>query len=81
MSGFFRGGLFRFALAAALLLVAGWSVTRIVIAANRHQLPYPSRSAPASAEAVPFGHGLTQQGLFDLVKEGRSRRRFPTAPG
>lgn len=77
MSGFFRGRPFRFALAAALLLVAGWSVARIVVAANRHQLSGPSRSAPAPAGAVPFGHGLTQQGIFDLVKAGEVEKALP----
>ncbi len=77
MRGYLRGGPIRFALAAALLLVAGWSVARIVAAANRHQLPYPSRSAPAPADAVPFGHGLTQQGLFDLVKAGEVEKALP----
>jgi len=77
VNGFFRGKGFRFALAAALLLVAGWSVARIVTAASRHQLPYPSRSAPVPGEAVPFDHGLTQQGLFDLVKAGEVEKTLP----
>ena len=77
MNGFSRARGFRFALAAALLLVAGWSVARIVTAANRHQLPYPSRSAPVPAEEVAFDHGLTQQGLFDLVKTGEVEKTLP----
>jgi len=77
VSGFLRGRAFRFARAAALLLAGGWSAARIVAAANRHQLPSPSRSAPGSADPVPFGHGLTQQGLYDLVKAGEVEKSLP----
>ena len=52
MSGFFRGKGLRYALAAALLLVAGWAAAKIVTASSRHEMASPSRSAP-----VPRGEG------------------------
>jgi cell division protein FtsI/penicillin-binding protein 2 len=77
MTVFFRGKPFRLVVAALLLLLAGWSVARIVAAANRHQMPYPSRKAPDPAEKVLSEHGLSQQGLFDLVKAGEAEKTLP----
>jgi cell division protein FtsI/penicillin-binding protein 2 len=78
MSGFFREKRLRRAIAAAFLLVAGWSAAEIVAAANRHQLPSPSRSAPISGEkTLRFEHGLPPQLLCDILKSGEAERTLP----
>ncbi len=77
MNGFFRGKSFRFLLAAALLVVAGWCVARIVTAASRHQLPSPTGSAPAPEMEHPSGHGLPQERLYALVKAGEAETTLP----
>jgi hypothetical protein len=83
VSGFLRGRAFRFALAAVLLAGGG-----VVGGADRRRrepapAPLPSRSAPVPPIRSRSGTGLTQQGLYDLVKAGGAEKemRFPTAPG
>ncbi len=77
VTAFFRGKPLRFAAAAVLLLVAGWSVARIVAAANRHQISSQSRSASAPAVKALAVPGLTQQDLYDLVKAGEAGKDLP----
>jgi len=75
--GFFRGRGFRFLLAAAFLVVAGWGIARIVAAANRHQMPSPTRSAPVPPTNPSFDHGLSPESLYALVKAGESETTLP----
>jgi cell division protein FtsI/penicillin-binding protein 2 len=77
VTGVFRARSFRWILAAALLLVAGWGVAQIVGAANRHQIHSPVRSAPETGETVAFDHGVVPQSLYSLVREGGAESVLP----
>jgi len=64
-----RKGLRRIA-AAGIALIAGWALATAVMAANRHQLPPPTRSAPDSGGSA-FDHGFTPADLHALLQAGR----------
>jgi cell division protein FtsI/penicillin-binding protein 2 len=57
--------------AAAALVVAGWGVARAVLAANRHQLPPPTRSAPEAGDKAAAEHGFTPHDLYAIVQAGK----------
>ena len=56
--------------AAGFVLIAGWALATAVVAANRHQLPPPTRSAPDSGGSA-FDHGFTPADLHALLQAGR----------
>ncbi|GAB4233733.1 MAG: hypothetical protein OHK0028_09630 [Deltaproteobacteria bacterium] len=62
--------------AAGVVLVAAWAVATGVVAANRHQLPRPARSAPDPGAAV-FEHGFTPADLYTLLQAGRPEGLLP----
>ena len=57
--------------AAALLVVAAWAVTRSVGAVDRHQTTPPLPANPDTGGAAAFGHGFTPQELYSILKAGR----------
>ena len=63
-----RKGLHRFA-AAGIVLITGWALATAVVAANRHQLPPPTRSAPDVGGGA-FDHGFTPADLHTLLQSG-----------
>ena len=67
-----RARAFRWALAAALLLFAGWVLEAAVSAGNRHQLSSPTRSAPDCGKTSGFGHPCTPLSVFALVRAGQA---------
>ncbi|HWS16033.1 MAG TPA: penicillin-binding transpeptidase domain-containing protein, partial [Candidatus Methylomirabilis sp.] len=71
-----RGKGFRWIAAAGSVLFAGWAVATAVVAANRHDLPGPTRSAP-DAGGSAFGYGFTPQDLHALLQTGRSDGFLP----
>jgi len=62
--------------AAGVILLAGWALATAVGAANRHQLPPPTRSAPDSGDGA-FDHGFTPADLHTLLQEGRPDGLLP----
>jgi cell division protein FtsI/penicillin-binding protein 2 len=64
-------------LGAAFLALAGWGVAQAVLAANRHQLSPPTRSAPEAGESALASHGFTPQNLYALVQAGRNESVLP----
>jgi len=62
--------------AAGIVLIAVWAVATAVMAANRHQLPPPTRSAPDSGESA-FDHGFTPTDLHTLLQAGRPDGLLP----
>lgn len=62
--------------AAGIVLVAGWALATAVVAANRHQLPRPARSAPDSGGGA-FEHGFTPADLHTLLQAGRPDGLLP----
>ncbi|MBI5906210.1 MAG: hypothetical protein HZB86_11820 [Deltaproteobacteria bacterium] len=71
-----RGRMIRRLLVASLLVLAGWGVAKAV-AATRHQLPRPNRSAPDAGDNAAFTHGFTPQDLYTLVQSGRTDGVLP----
>jgi cell division protein FtsI/penicillin-binding protein 2 len=57
-------------LAMAAAVLAGWLVSRGVVAANRHQLTHPTRALPAQDGRVALENGFTDQDLLALLSEG-----------
>jgi cell division protein FtsI/penicillin-binding protein 2 len=64
-------------LGAAFLALAGWGVAQAVLAANRHQLSPPTRSAPEAGESALASQGFTPQNLYALVQAGRNESVLP----
>ena len=62
--------------AAGIVLIAGWTLATAVVAANRHQLPPPTRTAPDSAGSA-FDHGFTPADLHTLLQAGRPDGLLP----
>jgi len=62
--------------AAGIVLVAGWALAAAVVAADRHQLPRPGRSAPDSGGKAS-DHGFTPADLHTLLQSGRSDGILP----
>ncbi len=62
--------------AAGIVLLAGWALATAVVAANRHQLPPPTRSAPDSGGSA-FDHGFTPADLHTLLQAGRPDGLLP----
>jgi penicillin-binding protein A len=62
--------------AAGIVLVAGWALATAVVAANRHLLPPPTRSAPDSGGSA-FDHGFTPSDLRTLLQAGRPDGLLP----
>jgi len=69
------GNRFRRVMATGILLVAGWGLATAVVAANRHQLTPPTRSAPDSGGV--FDHGFTPADLHILLQAGRPDGLLP----
>jgi membrane peptidoglycan carboxypeptidase len=63
-------------IAAAIVLVAGLALATAVVAANRHQLPRPTRSAPDSGVSA-FDHGFTPADLHTLLQAGEPDGLLP----
>ncbi|MDD5761591.1 MAG: penicillin-binding transpeptidase domain-containing protein [bacterium] len=70
------GKMSRRIVAAGIVLLAGWALATAVVAANRHQLPPPSRSAPDSGGSA-FDHGFTPADLHTLLQAGRPDGLLP----
>ena len=62
--------------AAGIVLLAGWALATAVVAANRHQLTPPTRSAPDSGGGA-FDHGFTPADLHTLLQAGRPDGLLP----
>jgi len=71
-----RGKGFRRIATAGVVLLAGWALTTVVMAANRHQLAPPTRSAPDSGGSA-FDHGFTPADLHTLLQAGRPEGLLP----
>ena len=61
--------------AAGIVLIAGLALATAVVAANRHQLPPPTRSAPDSGGASEYG--FTPADLHALLRAGRPDGLLP----
>ena len=61
---------------AGIVLIAGWALATAVVAANRHELPPPTRSAPDSGGSA-FDHGFTPADLHTLLQAGRPGGLLP----
>jgi len=70
------GKRFRRIVVAGIVLLAGWALATAVVAANRHQLPPPTRSAPDSGGSA-FDHGFTPADLHTLLQAGRPDGLLP----
>ena len=70
------GKRFRRIVAAGIVLIAGWALATVVVAANRYQLPQPTRSAPDSGGSA-FDHGFTPADVHTLLKAGRPDGLLP----
>ncbi len=57
-------------LVAIAIVIAGWAVSRVVVAANRHQLSHPARALPAQDDRTVFDYGITPQDILVLLSEG-----------
>ncbi|HEY5577124.1 MAG TPA: penicillin-binding transpeptidase domain-containing protein [Deferrimonas sp.] len=62
--------------AAGIVLIAGWALATAVVAANRNQLPRPTRSTPDSGSKA-FDHGFTPADLHSLLQSGRPDGLLP----
>ncbi|MFA6148813.1 MAG: penicillin-binding transpeptidase domain-containing protein [bacterium] len=62
--------------ASGIVLVAAWALATAAVAANRHQLPPPTRSAPDSGGGA-FDHGFTPADLHTLLQAGRPDGLLP----
>jgi len=62
--------------AAGIALIAGWAFATAVVAANRHQLSPPTRSAPDSGGSA-FDHGFTPADLQTLLQAGQRDGLLP----
>ncbi len=62
--------------AAGIVLLTGWALATAVVAANRHQLPQPTRSAPDSGGGA-FNHGFSPADLHTLLQAGRQDGLLP----
>ena len=62
--------------AAGIVLLAGWALATVVMAANRHQISPPTRSAPDSGGGA-FEHGFSPADLHTLLQEGRPDGLLP----
>ncbi len=71
-----KGRSLRRAAAAVIGLFAAGVLATVVVAANRHQLPRPARSAPDSGGSA-FAHGFTPSDLFTLLQAGRPDGLLP----
>jgi penicillin-binding protein A len=76
VTGRARGKGVRRIAAAGVVLIAGWALATAVVAANRHQLPPPTRSAPDSGGSA-FDHGFTPTDLRTLLQAGRPDGLLP----
>jgi peptidoglycan glycosyltransferase len=61
--------------AVGVVLLAGWALATAVVAANRHQLPRPTRTVPEAGGA--FDHGFTPADLQTLLQAGRTSGLLP----
>ncbi|MEW6719892.1 MAG: penicillin-binding transpeptidase domain-containing protein [Thermodesulfobacteriota bacterium] len=73
MTGPFGGGGPRLLFAAALLLVGGWGVARIVTAESGLHSP-PAPAAASAVVRIRLEHGLPPQEIVDLVKSGEPEK-------
>ena len=71
-----RGKRLRRLAAVCPVLVAGWALATAVVAANRHELPPPTRSVPDSGGGA-FGYGFTPQDLHALLQSGQPDGLLP----
>src|SRR5512135_506430 len=71
-----RGKILRRIAAAGIVLIAGWALTTAVVAANRYQLPPPTRSAPVSGSKA-FDYGFTPADIYTLLQSGRPDGLLP----
>lgn len=62
--------------AAVTVLLAGLALATAVVAANRHELPPPTRSVP-DAGGSAFGYGFTPKDLHALLQAGRPDGLLP----
>jgi len=62
--------------AACIVLIAGWALATAVAAANRHQLPPPTRSVPDTGGNA-FDHGFTPADLHTLLQAGQPDGLLP----
>ncbi|MFZ2224099.1 MAG: penicillin-binding transpeptidase domain-containing protein [Candidatus Deferrimicrobium sp.] len=62
--------------AAGIVLIAGWALATAVVAANRHQLSPPTRSAPDSGGGA-FDHGFSPADLQTLLQAGQPDGLLP----
>ena len=76
MTGSADGKRFRRIVAAGIVLLAGWAPATAVVAANRHLLTPPTRSAPDSGGGA-FDHGFTPADLHTLLQAGRPDGLLP----
>ena len=67
---------FRRIVAAGIVLFAGWALAAAVVAADRHQLLPPTRTAPDSGGGA-FDHGFTPADLHALLQAGRPDGLLP----
>ncbi|HZL97107.1 MAG TPA: penicillin-binding transpeptidase domain-containing protein [Terriglobales bacterium] len=70
------GKMFRRIVAAGVVLLAGWALATAVVAADRHQLSRPTRSAPDSGGGA-FDHGFSPADLHTLLQAGRPDGLLP----
>jgi cell division protein FtsI/penicillin-binding protein 2 len=59
-------------LAVLAVVLAGWLLSRGVVAANRHQLSHPARAIPSGESRAAFEHGFATQDLLALLSQGSS---------
>jgi membrane peptidoglycan carboxypeptidase len=67
---------FRRIVGAGFVLLAGWALATAVVAADRHLLSPPTRSAPDSGGGA-FDHGFTPADLHALLQAGRPDGLLP----
>ncbi|MGE5246889.1 MAG: hypothetical protein ACM3L8_00975, partial [Verrucomicrobiota bacterium] len=72
-----RAAVLRKAVVAALLLLAGWMLTKAVSAGNRHQIASPTRSAPDGGGTMEFRYPVTPQSVYALVRAGQGEGVLP----
>ncbi|MDA8121454.1 MAG: penicillin-binding transpeptidase domain-containing protein [Deltaproteobacteria bacterium] len=57
----------RFLAVIIAVLVAGWFVSRAVVAANRHQLSHPARALPEQDDRTAFDYGFAPEDILALL--------------
>jgi len=57
-------------LSMVAVVLAGWLVSRGVVAANRHQLTHPPRALPTQDSRAALEHGFAEQDLLALLSQG-----------